>query len=309
MIMSYVSIISLVIFIPILIQPSLANMMISNFPFHVVMEKETYGYIQVVHNFLIYNFSSDFFYRTRNVGLFWEAGVFGGFLFVALISNTIMEKSIFNKKGILFIATILSTFSTTAYLTLFLFIGIYYAVKIGSPILRALGIALFAILFTYAYSELEFLGDKISAEIKNIAFDAQLQGGNSRMASAYLDITELTEKNRYLFIGRSEFPEYRVATADKDVQRNNGTTEILAAWGVPFFIIYIILLTRSFKSLCRYYEGKEFVAILFVIIMLTLGFSEPYFRFGFFWGLLLLYVPYEMAIKASKESGISLQTV
>lgn len=301
-VMTYISVISLVLFVPILIVPSLADVMISSFPIHFEVERDYYGINQITHSFLFINFTPDFPFRIRNMGPFWEAGVYGGYLLVALMANTIVEKSVFTRRGILFLITILSTFSTTAYLALFLFIGVYYAVKIGSPLLRAASITVFVLAFSYAYSELEFLGSKISDEMKQISYDAQVQGGNSRMASAYLDITELTENNLYIFFGRSAHPEHRVATTDKAVQRNNGTTDIIAVWGIPFFLLYVFLMNRSFRSLCQFFGEKYFVAPLFVIILLTLGFSEPYFRFGFFWGLLLLYVPYERAIKDTNAS-------
>lgn len=308
-IMYYIAIISLVFFIPIFIQPAVADLLIAHFPIHVPIEKESYGIRQVIHSFLFFNFSPDFNFRIRNVGPFWEAGVYGGYLMVTLILNSIKERSIFNRKGILFIFCILTTFSTTAYLALFLFIGVYYAVKIGSPILRAVSILIFAGGFGYAYAELEFLGSKIEDEMKLVAYDAQVQGGNSRMASAYLDITELDENKLFIFFGRGNHPEHRVATRDKAVQRNNGTTDVIAVWGIPFFIIYVLLMGRSIRSLCVYYKEKTFVALLFVIIMLTLGVSEPYFRFGFFYALVLLYIPFEHASKRPDDSVTELQPV
>lgn len=300
-IMTYIAVISLVFFIPIFLQPAVGDFLIANFPIHVAIEKETYGIPQVVHSFLFFNITPDFDFRIRNVGPFWEAGVNGGYLMVTLILNTIRERSIFNRKGLLFIFCILTTFSTTAYLALFLFIGIYYAVKIGSPILRAITILVFTVGFGYAYSELEFLGSKIDDEMKLIAYDAQVQGGNSRMASAYLDIVELNENKLYIFFGRGNHPEHRVATRDKAVQRNNGTTDVIAVWGIPFFICYVLLMARSIRSVCRYYKGKTYLALLFVAIMLTLGVSEPYFRFGFFYALVLLYIPYERALRDNEQ--------
>lgn len=306
-IMTYIAVISLAFFLPIFIQPGVADLLIAHFPIHVPIEKESYGIRQIIHSFLFFNFTPDFNFRIRNVGPFWEAGVYGGYLVVTLILNSIRERSIFNKRGLLFLFCILTTFSTTAYLALFLFIGIYYAVKIGSPILRALSILIFTIAFAYAYSELEFLGSKIDDEMKQVAYDAQVQGGNSRMASAYLDITELNENKLYIFFGRGNHPEHRVATRDKAVQRNNGTTDVIAVWGIPFFICYVLLLLRSIRSICTYYQEKTFVALLFVIIMLTLGVSEPYFRFGFFYALLLLYIPYERAVKDESKFSPNLQ--
>lgn len=308
-IMTYIAVISLIFFIPIYFLPGMPDFLIANFPIHFPIEKESYGIRQIIHSFLFFNFTPDFNFRVRNVGPFWEAGVYGGYLMVTLILNTIKERSVFNRRGLLFIFCILTTFSTTAYLALFLFIGIYYAVKIGSPILRAFSILIFAIGFGYAYSELEFLGSKIEDEMKLVAYDAQVQGGNSRMASAYLDIVELNENKLYIFFGRGNHPEHRVATRDKAVQRNNGTTDVIAVWGIPFFVLYVLLMGRSIRALCWYYEEKIFVALLFVVIMLTLGVSEPYFRFGFFYALILLYIPYEQAFKKESRSPELFQPV
>lgn len=293
-IMQYIAIISLVLFVPIMIKPSIADLMIANSPIHFEIVKEPYGIRQVTHSLLFINFTPDFPYRARNIGPFWEAGVYGGFLVISLVINTILEKAVFTRRGILFLITILTTFSTTAYLALLAFLGIYYAVKIASPLLRAISIVIFSLIMSLAYSQLEFLGTKISDELEMIAYDAQIQGGNSRMASAYLDITELDERNFYIFFGRGFHPENRFESANKAVQRNNGVTGLLVVWGVPFFIAYILLLSRSFKAACRYFGEKNYMAWLFVIILLILGQSEPYFGFGFFWALILLYVPYEL---------------
>lgn len=307
-IMVYVSIISLVFFIPIFINPAVADLLINNFPIHVAIEQESYGISQIIHSFIFFNFSPDFNFRIRNIGPFWEAGYYGGYLMVALMYNSFKRKSVFNKVGILFIICILTTFSTTAYLALFLFVGVYYAIKIGSPILRAVTILLFIIGFTYSYSELEFLGSKINDELNQMAYDAQIQGGNSRIASAYLDITELEEKNAYIFIGRGNHPEHRVASTNKAVQRNNGTTDVIAVWGIPFFLVFLFLHYRSVKSVLRYYGEQSILAILFISIVLVLGVSEPYFRFGFFYALLLLYIPYERALKAEDaDQDLTLQ--
>ncbi len=306
-VMVYISIISLIFFIPIFLKPSVADLLIAYFPIYVPLEQESYGINQIIHSFIFFNFSPDFTFRIRNIGPFWEAGFYGGYLMVALMYNTIRQKSIFNKIGILFIICILTTFSTTAYLALFLFIGIYYAVKIGSPILRAGTILLFIAGFAYSYTELEFLGSKINDELNQVAYDAQIQGGNSRMASAYLDITELEEKNIYIFIGRGNHPEHRVASVNKAVQRNNGTTDVIAVWGIPFFLVFVFLHYRSVRSIASYYGEQKFIALLFVTIVLILGVSEPYFRFGFFYALLLLYIPYEKGIPKIADSEENLQ--
>jgi hypothetical protein len=297
-IMSIFSVISLVIFIPILLKPSLLDLILSNSPIHFEVENVSYGERQTLHSLLVMNFTPDFVGRMRNAGPFWEAGVYGGFLTIALMVNTMLQQSIFTRRGLLFVVTILSTFSTTAYLGLFLFFSIYYAIKIGSPLLRVAIVVVFGLSITIAYSSFDFLGNKIETEIDQMVYDAQVQGGNSRMASAYLDITELVEKPFYIFLGRGSHPENRVATTDKDVQRNNGTTDLLALWGLPFYIFYFFCLWTSMKAFCSYAGEWRSIAAVFVFVLLVLAFSEPYFRFGFFWALIILFVPY---LKAAKK--------
>lgn len=90
-----------------------------------------YRLFPVLHNINIvrYNYSNLFIYidttrYTRNTGMFWEPGAYQTFLNIALLFEILKNK--FNaKKVIIFIITILTTYSTTGYLALLLIVCIF----------------------------------------------------------------------------------------------------------------------------------------------------------------------------------------
>src|SRR5690606_10351924 len=66
----------------------------------------------------------------RHNGVFHEPGVFGLFLTIGLFFNYIVFKQVFNKYGIVFLVSVLTTFSTASFLALgILFLGFSYTAK------------------------------------------------------------------------------------------------------------------------------------------------------------------------------------
>jgi|GEM_PF-2296547 len=300
--MYWICIISLVLFLPLLVYPGFSDIMLSKFPIHVTIVNEIYGNEEVVHNFLFINYPSDFIYKVRNAGPFWEPAVFGGSLLISFAIAALEKRTIFSKHGFVVMATILTTFSTTTYLALLLFITFFYTFKIKSIILRV-GLMLGCLIgFFYIYSTVDFLGDKINEEFNEVSFDVVYQGGNSRMASAYLDLVEVTETNFYFLFGRGGHPEFRVSTADKNVLRNNGLTDQLALWGIPFFIFFFYHFRKSWAAFCRVLDYPAGMSYFLLAIIWVISFSEPYYRYPFIWAMALFGFTYDTYLDEKRRT-------
>ncbi|RYF91931.1 MAG: hypothetical protein EOO00_07810, partial [Chitinophagaceae bacterium] len=197
-----IAIISLCIFIPVFIFPSLAQILIDLSPFHVKGVMHAYGLESTSHNILIMHFPPDFFYGLiRNSGPFWEPGAFGGFLLLALMFNTLLHDSLLRKENIIFVAALISTFSTTAYLGLAVFVSMFLFLKLNNRRLKWGVLAACVLLGALAFVKVGFLGDKIGKEFRELELTAFVRGGDTRMASAYLDLKEL-DTPFYLAFGR-----------------------------------------------------------------------------------------------------------
>jgi len=282
---------AVVLFIPILINPAFVDKLIALSPFHSVTTTEVYGWKTQSHNILLMHFPPDFFMGLiRNSGPFWEPGAFGGYLMLALIFNTLLHHTLLRKENLIYLAAILTTFSTTTYLALLFFTMAYVFVHIKNPIIKWGSLIIFLIIAFVGYQEIEFLGKKIGKELKETKYQALKKGGDTRMASAYLDLKEIQENAVTLFFGRGSHPDTRVQGADKEVLRTNGITDLLSRFGLIFFIFTMYALFLSYRHLASAGEKKNQLAAFALATTILLAFSEIYFIYLIFKILILFHI-------------------
>src|SRR5690606_4944347 len=101
---------------------------------------------------------------------------------------------------------------------------------------------IFLLVAFISFQTIDFLGEKISKELKETRYQALKKGGDTRMASAYLDLKEIQENALTLFFGRGSHPDTRIQGADKEVLRTNGITDLLSRFGLIFFLFSVIAL-------------------------------------------------------------------
>ncbi|MBZ5855767.1 hypothetical protein [Flavihumibacter profundi] len=282
MVLKVIAIISLVLFIPILINPSMLDIILSYSPVKFTLVNRVYEFDQVAQNIVVMNFNSTFEGLRRNSGPFWEPTVYGAFLLLGLIHSSFESGSVFTKRGLIYIATIITTFSTTTYLATSLFVFCFYIILYKDPLLRLISLITFMVIFMVGYSQIDFLGDKIENEVKNIQSDAIYLSGNTRLSSAYLDITELPIEPFYIFFGRGAHSQTRVETWDKTVFRINGITDQLSRWGIPCFIFFFFGIKRSFGRMARYYSISPVMSWVAFASLIIMSFSELFFNLAFF---------------------------
>lgn len=290
-IMLVIAAMATILFVPILIDPGFANKLISISPVHIQTATDLYGWKTVSHNILVMHFPPAFFMGLiRNSGPFWEPGAFGGYLLLALMFNTLLHHTIYRKENLIYLAATITTFSTTTYLALLFFITAYYFIKIRNPLIKWGALVLFLLISSLAFQKIDFLGEKIRTEMKELKYQALMKGGDTRMASAYLDLKEITDHGMYIFFGRGSHPDTRIALADKEVIRTNGITDLLSRFGLIIFVFTIWAMYRSFKHIASAGPGSSKLAIIALITTLILSFSELYFIYLFFKMLALFFI-------------------
>lgn len=115
-------------------------------------------------SFILYTFEHAKVYGNilRCPGQFWEPGVYGTYLILALIFNVMLTGSYFNKKAIVFIIAIVITFSTAAYLALFIyFISFSLTTRSGPSAIFSLVVFIPSII--YLYNTQDFLSGKVES--------------------------------------------------------------------------------------------------------------------------------------------------
>jgi hypothetical protein len=300
-IMYIITIISFIFFLGLIINPALIHFIDESLPNIFKIQYNYYGSIGVQTNPIIYNFDHNF-YKIRNNGPFWEPTVFASLLLIGQVFNLLINRKLFNKYGIIFTLGIISTFSTTVYLSYFIFLICYCFLSNKINIIFKGIIAVFIVFGSlFLFYNLPFLHEKISTEITGV--DENIEGnGDSRVAGATLDLIEISQNSLFIYFGKGSDKDSRIAGLDKKVQRNCGLTALLIEWGIFFALTYIFLLYYSFHQLCRVYKLNSLFAIPFTLCMLIVCFSEvfldlPLFHTFIFFGFVVKrYYPQDMNI-------------
>jgi hypothetical protein len=305
-ILYYFSLISFVFFALYYADKSLAKSFSLSIPEPFVKKVMVYGSEVKQPNPVFYNFDTNYIDFGRNNGPFWEPTVFATMLIIAQIFNLLSNKTLFNRKGIVFSVAILTTLSTTGFLAYFLLIAFYFLlsdkIKLFAKLVLSIGVLIVGI---YSYTSLPFLGEKLQNEIEKADYEMDKYGGDSRLASAMLDIKETQEKPIYFILGRGSSSNTRVASPESDGLRNCGDTALLAEWGILYAVLFISLLFYSFLELTRFFRISWIFSIVFTLIILICSFSEVYLDLPFFYSLLFFgFIVKRFYIPASEpESG------
>lgn len=236
---------------------------------------------------------------TRNPGMFWEAGAFGGYLTIALILN-IMKRGIFlHKQNIVLIIALMTTASTTSFIALMAISFFYLLVSSKYKLLKTIILPIASILGFFMFTYLDFLGAKIEHKIKLAENPSVIHTTtSSRFVDGLRDITAL---KGHEFLGRGINKETRFTKIDKQSGyqiRTNGFTDHLVSFGGVFFVITFILIYYSFLSIINYFGNiNTLFAIYALLIVFLILQSETYFKLPFFWGLLFLHLVYKKGEK------------
>ena len=203
----------------------------------------------------------------RNSGMFWEPGAFAIYLvlaFLLLVGNL----SFFAKRLVVtavLITAIISTYSTTGYITFFVFIIaiLFRRTSIKAFLSTLPFVALVMVGASIAFEKLDFLGAKIESQ----SLGAQEQSGefgNSRFQSLIFDSHYIL---KHPLIGNGLHQKTRYADHpwlhDEQLGHGNGFSNFLASFGVPMFVVMAYLIVR--------YARKNGMTTLAIIVLMLQG--------------------------------------
>jgi len=217
----------------------------------------------------------------RNSGPFWEPGGFAVFLFIALTFNIVRNKKFWNTKNVIFLITLLTTQSTTAYLALFLFLILYVLIRYRS-VYAYLSLPVFIMLFLSLYTKLEFMEEKINKMYSDTQ-KADKEKVYSRMMSGQVNI-ESFKSSPIFGIGRFFYMD------DEENTGNNGTTLLLAEFGLVGFLYYFVMMYSSYKTYCVSRGSSKYYPIAVIVGIIVLGYSQGLFQKPFFIGLTFMFL-------------------
>jgi hypothetical protein len=250
-------------------------------------------------NIIVYNYNYEHMAMFRNVGPFWESGAFGVYLVIALIFNMIREKNLFTRINMVFLVSIITTFSTATYLALFFFLTGYYLIRKDVKY-KFIYILLAGSVSIYGYFSLTFMQDKI---LQNIASSNETT--KSRFGSAKADL-KVFSMSPVFGLGRTEENKIMVSRKLHVLQhRNNGVTGLLASYGLIIFVLYFISYYHSIKRyLFTFYELSNYKDVSYVVLftIFIIGFSQRIFLLPFFYSIIFLHLV-DFGTRQGKQAG------
>lgn len=288
---SFICIISLIFYFP----TQISNAFDINFKnYFEPIKANLDGYYHIyIHNFRIDESTTSFINQeSRNAGMFWEPGAFGGYILLALIILNAIKKTLPHKEYwyqfILLTISLITTKSTASYLLYpFVFIPI-----ISWDTIKKHRIAFLAVLFSFLFLatliyDLPFMKDKINAELEDVAMQ-NMRYQASRIGGFIFDIEDIM--TRPLF-GWGPDPTLRFSThpglETVLLGAGNGLTGYIVKFGFSGLIIYIIYSWRSFKKITNSSTSSTFI-VLFVLALLV---NEYFMNYPLFLSLMFIGKP------------------
>lgn len=279
------SIISLVIYFLFFLIPDTYDLALKHIAPIFGKDNSSRGY-EYINNIFVYVFNqnnprTESIFDYRNPGPFWEPGAFGVFIIIALFFNIFfINDKLFSRKNLVFIFTLITTFSTTSYFALVLIIvGISVFKTKKFNLLGGAFAALILFLFSFLYESLPFLQEKINQ--RNISYNDAVQKDikQDRIGTFYKDVSHLLKNP---IIGYGFDPKNKIENfEDWDVDlvhKNNGVSDILLIFGIPIGLYYLFRIVGNahFFTVIHDYPPISFKVYFFLLLILV-GFSEIIF--------------------------------
>lgn len=270
------SIFSLLMFLAGVVLPSsmqlLHNLLASISNVFIVDFGEYSGWLRA--NFLIYTFSV--VRLEQNHGFMWEPTAFAAVVLLAMLVHLSLNQFKLDRKFMVLLVTLLSTFSTTAFIALPI-IAVFYLMNSKNASQRVrqyrllLGVyALFILVLVLP--QLDFVTDKVAGEFSKmtdvtVATDYTMLG-NTRLSSFIFDFMDWTD---HPLLGLGIYEENRYQ-GRQEMGSVNGVGDTLVRFGLIVSLLFLYNLSSSFKLFCKENGVKGYG--FFVLIILIFSWSE-----------------------------------
>lgn len=208
----------------------------------------------------------------QNTGPFWEHGIFCIYLVIAFYLNAIRVNKIFTKYNIIFITTIITTFSSSGYVVLIIAMA-FIILQRGGLTFRKIILLSLLLVGTYYISSLDFMTEKITE-------NAMSTQESSRFFAMVYHWQQIVKSP---FIG---YGPYLNRVFSNLVMSPNGWTQLLRIWGIPFSVYLLIAFYRGIGNFFKDNRNSSLIRLGFFVIVMTAVFpqtlSVSYFYFFLF---------------------------
>jgi hypothetical protein len=243
--------------------------------------------------FIIYTWErAQFQGLLRNPGPFWEPSAYANYLNLAIIFQTLQTGKLINRKNVIFILALLTTFSTGGYAALFIVFASYvvFSNSLKKVYRWLLAPALFIVIYI-SYIELAFLGDKVSSQYEyQTTVQAEGTGTSGRFLGARKSLIAFS---RYPIQGRGLIAQ-TAADSMSDEGGGYGFVSLLMRLGIFGFILWLMYLYRyPVKSAISNGQKRRMGIGFFLAILASnfgqAGYDKPMYLMVFYGGLLGYY--------------------
>lgn len=237
---------------------------------------------------LVYYFSH--LHVTQNNAYFWEPGVYGGYLILAIVFLGACKTQYTDRryKMILFalLITLATTMSTGGYVTI-LFASLYHTKAFGKHAMIRIILMFVGVLgVVYIFESATFLGDKISRQFAMV--EAQRRDWQlTRLGSILSDWTQIKV---HPLIGWGPNPAERYGFVSQEILNGegNGLSNFAAQFGSIGLSVFLLATWNGFKSLFAQREKAATLALIIVLLVLN---DECFLNFPLFMALMFFRGP------------------
>lgn len=214
----------------------------------------------------------------RNSGCAWEPGLYSVMLCIAILFNIFQnKKNIFNKRLIVLLIALITTFSTTGYvMAIVIFAGYYLSGRKIGTVKRIIYLSIIVVGSIYIYN-LPFISEKINDDANTESFSTEEasyvyyeeKGKNyttGRFEGIVLDYMNFKDKP-IMGYGLTREASYIYNKISPVIITSNGIAKPFAMFGI---ILGVILLAITYKSTAKLSNEYLFAPpyLLFIVIML-----------------------------------------
>ncbi len=228
----------------------------------------------IIYTVAIHKIDIGFFEIYRNSGIFHEPGAFAHWLVVGIGLNTIISKNHLNKKNLIMMIALITTFSTAGYIMLFMLILFLIVRSQVHLLFKLLTLIVFLFISYDLYFTAGFLGEKVEQHYKTQA-NVQLEGTYTtgriiRLRKAIAVIEQSPIFGRGIITASAAedpYSKYDAGTA---------TFGLIAKYGLFFGIVFYIYLYRGIKTYISYHQYYISFTKFFFAALLVGGLSQPF---------------------------------
>lgn len=230
--------------------------------------------------------SSDIYFNlTRNPGFAWEPGLFATTIVIAIVFNILLNNGKINLKDkslVILLLALLTTFSTTGYITMLLILVLHYIIGSSLSLFTRIFVTPLIIIGSIYVYNLPFISEKLEEQSKTENYrtsgslDYWESSGESltvqRFEGLQLDLLNIYDKP-LLGYGVARANSFVCSNISQSLITSNGILKPIAMFGIflafPIFIYFFI----SSKKISQAFNYSNFRLLFLSILILSVSYD------------------------------------